>query len=205
SVAWLFVARALQGLATGAAVSASSAALLELHPRRDPAGAGLANGVASTVGTGLGVLVSAALVELLPAPRILPFLTLLALFAIALAGVWLMPEPVAERTRPRLTPQRPNVPAAIRGQFMLAALGVISAWSIGGLFLSLGPQITADITHSTNHIVTGAGVVGLTGSAALAQIVFSRTAAWLDAALGSLALSAGMLLLVAAALTDSIA
>jgi MFS family permease len=32
TVAWLFVARALQGLATGAILSAGSAALLDLHP-----------------------------------------------------------------------------------------------------------------------------------------------------------------------------
>src|SRR5919109_5555072 len=38
SVAWLFVARAVQGLATGLALGAASAALLDLHPRRDPAG-----------------------------------------------------------------------------------------------------------------------------------------------------------------------
>ena len=38
SAAWLFVARGLQGLATGAALSAASAALLDLHPNRDPAG-----------------------------------------------------------------------------------------------------------------------------------------------------------------------
>src|SRR6185437_11237846 len=37
SLAWLFVARALQGLATGLVLSAASAALLDLHPRRDPA------------------------------------------------------------------------------------------------------------------------------------------------------------------------
>src|SRR6516225_6248854 len=37
SAAWLFVARGLQGLATGAALSAASAALLDLHPNRDPA------------------------------------------------------------------------------------------------------------------------------------------------------------------------
>jgi MFS family permease len=34
SEAWLFVARGIQGLATGAALSAASAALLDLHPRR---------------------------------------------------------------------------------------------------------------------------------------------------------------------------
>src|SRR5215813_7973367 len=69
SVAWLFVARGIQGLATGLALGAASAALIDLHPRRDPAGVGLTNGVVSAGGLGLGVLVSAAFVEVLPAPR----------------------------------------------------------------------------------------------------------------------------------------
>ncbi len=99
SVVWLFVARGLQGLATGAALGAASAALLDLHPRRDPHGVGLTNGVVSAGGMGLGVLVSATLVEFLPAPRVLPYVALFVLFAIALAGVALMPEPVAARAR----------------------------------------------------------------------------------------------------------
>src|SRR3954467_6899122 len=87
SAAWLFVARGVQGLATGAALGAASAALLDLHPRRDPAGVGLTNGVVSAGGMGLGVLVSAAFVEFLPAPRVLPYVALFMLFAIALEGV----------------------------------------------------------------------------------------------------------------------
>ena len=58
SAAWLFVARGLQGLATGAALSAASAALLDLHPKRDPAGVGLTTATAAAGGIGLGVLVS---------------------------------------------------------------------------------------------------------------------------------------------------
>jgi MFS family permease len=203
SVAWLFVARGLQGLATGAALGAASAALLDLHPRRDPAGVGLTNGVVSAGGMGLGVLVSAAFVEFLPAPRVLPYLALFVLFAIALEGVWRMPEPVTERSRPRLTPQWPSVPRAIRGPFVLAALGVMSSWSIGGLFLSLGPQLSGDLFHTTNHLVAGAGVFALAGSAALAQIVLGRTPAWAGAAAGSVALSSGMVLIVIASSTDS--
>jgi MFS family permease len=87
SVVWLFVARGVQGLATGLALGAASAALLDLHPRRDPAGVGLTNGVVSAGGMGLGVLVSATLVELLPAPRVLPYVTLFVLFAIAFAAL----------------------------------------------------------------------------------------------------------------------
>src|SRR3954467_13077328 len=36
SVVWLFVARGLQGLATGLALGAASAAMLDLHARKDP-------------------------------------------------------------------------------------------------------------------------------------------------------------------------
>ena len=76
-----------------------------------------------------------------------------------------MPEPVAERSRLRLTPQRPERPAAVRRPFLLAALGVMSSWSIGGLFLSLGPQLSASLFHTTNHLVAGLGVFALAGSA----------------------------------------
>ena len=102
SVAWLFVARGLQGIATGLALGAASAALLDLHPRRDPAGVGLTNGVVSAGGMALGVLVSSALVEFAPAPRVLPYVALFVLFAIAFVGALLMPEPVTHRSRPRL-------------------------------------------------------------------------------------------------------
>ena len=56
SAVWLFVARGLQGLATGAALSAASAALLDLHPKRDPAGVGLTTATAASSAVGLGVL-----------------------------------------------------------------------------------------------------------------------------------------------------
>src|ERR1044072_4494020 len=121
SIVWLFVARGLQGLATGLALAAASAALLDLHPRKDPSSVGLTNGVVSAGGIGLGMLISATAVQLLPAPRVVPYVILFTLFAIAFVGALLMPEPVAERSRPRLTPQRPSIPAVVRRPFLLAA------------------------------------------------------------------------------------
>ena len=203
TVVWLVVARGLQGLATGLALAAASAALLDLHPRRDPAGVGLTNGVASAGGIGLGMLVSAVAVQALPAPRVVPYVVLFTLFAIAFAGALLMPEPVAARSRPRLTPQRPSVPAVVRRPFVLAGLGVLSSWSIGGLFFSLGPQLSAIVFHTENHIVTGLSVVLLAGTAAVAQIVFGRSAPWLGTAAGSVALATGLLLIVLSAAETS--
>jgi len=203
ATAWLFVARAFQGLATGAALSTASAALLDLHPRRDAARVGLANGVASAAGLGLGFLVSSALVQLGSAPRVLPYLVLLVLFAAAFAGAYWMPEPVPERSSFRLTPERPSVPAGIRHPFLLASLGVIGSWSLGGLFFSLGPGLSAQLFRTSSVIIAGIGAVALALSAALSQMIFHRTAPWIGAAAGSATLAAGTMLIVAAAVTGS--
>ena len=179
--------------------------MLDLHPRRDPAAVGLANGVVSAGGIGLGMLVSSTVVELLPAPRVLPYVVLLALFAVAFAGALAMPEPVRSHGRVRLTPQRPSVPRSVRRPFLLAALAVISSWSIGGLFFSLGPQFSASLFHSSDHLVAGVGVFVLAGAATVAQLGFGRSVPWAAATGGSIALSIGMLMIVAAVVADSAA
>ncbi len=198
SVVWLFAARGLQGLATGLALGAASAAMLDLHPRRDPAGVGLANGVVSAGGLGVGMLASSAIVALLPAPRVLPYVLLLVLFAVAFAGALLMPEPVADARASAADAAAAARPGArCAGPFLLAALAVISSWSIGGLFFSLGPALSAGLFHSTDHLVAGVGVFVLAGAAAAAQLAFGRSAPWAGAVGGSIALALGMLVVVA--------
>ena len=203
SAAGLFIARGLQGLATGAALSAASAALLDLHPNRDPAGAGLTTAIGAASGIGLGALVSSALVQLGTLPRVLPYVVLLVLCAVAFVGAYWMPEPVEKRRRFRLTAERPSVPAVARRPFFLAALAVLSSWSIGGLFFSLGPQLAAHLFNSSNVIVSGSGIVALAGAAVAAQLLTGRTAPWIGAGVGSIALAAGMALIVFAAARDS--
>lgn len=205
SVVWLFVARGIQGLATGLALSAAAAALLDLHPQRDPVAVGLVNGVASTIGMGTGVLVSAAIVQFLPAPRVLPYVLLAVLFLAILAAAWRLSEPVAVAPGARfhLTPARPYVPLVARRPFLLVALAVLSSWSIGGLFLSLGPELSAIVYQSQSHLVSGLAVFMLAGTAAVAQLVFGRSAAWAAAVYGSIALAFGMALIVAASATTS--
>jgi MFS family permease len=105
----------------------------------------------------------------------------------------------------RLTPQRPSVPREVRRPFFLAALAVISSWSIGGLFFSLGPQFSSSLFHSSDHLVAGVGVFVLAGSAAVAQLAFGRTAPWAGAVGGSIALSVGMVMIVGSVAADSAA
>ena len=80
---------------------------------------------------------------------------------------------------------------------------MISSWSIGGLFLSLGPALSASCFHTDNHLVAGLGVFALAGAGAAAQLAFGRTAPWAGAAGGSLALATGMIAIVLAADRDA--
>jgi MFS family permease len=199
SVAWLFVARGVQGLATGLALGTASAGLLDFHPRHDAGGAGLTNGAVSAGGLGLGALISAAAVQLLPAPRVIPYVLMLTLFAVAFVGAWLMPEPIAERAPLRLTPQRPRIPAEVRRPFLLAALAVAAAYSIGGLFFALGPELSAQLFGTSNHLVTAISLFLLAGVGSVAQIVYGQRAAWAGVTIGSVALAGGVALIALAA------
>jgi MFS family permease len=205
SVEWLFAARALQGLATGAALAAAGAAMLDLHPRGDAVQTGLVNGVGSAWGIGAGALVSAILVQEAPDPRVTPFAVVFVLFLVALVGTLGLREPVARRERPRLRPQRPNVPRAIRPAFALASLGVIASWSIGGLYIALGPSLAGQLLHTDSHLVGGASVFALASLGGLSQLVLHRLNSRVAMGGGSLVLAAGMAATVASLSTDSAA
>lgn len=205
SLAWLFAARALQGLATGTALGAASAALLDLHPRRDSHSAGLVNGVVSAAGMGTGALISSLLVEYGPIPQKLPYLVLMTVFGVLLVGALLMHEPVEERQPLRIRPQRPYVPPAIRGAFLLAGLGVLASWSIGGLYLSLGPELAGELLHTHSAVAGGIAALCLAVPGGLAQIAFQHVVAWRLTAYGALTLAVGMGLIVASLSFDSAA
>jgi MFS family permease len=214
SEAWLFAARGLQGLMTGTALGAAGAALLDLHPRGDGQHAGLVNGVASAGGIGAGALVSSLLVQYGPDPLVTPFVVLMALVAVALAGALAMPEPVERADIPRLRPQRPRVPRSIRSPFLLSSLGVLASWSIGGLYLALGPGLVTELMHTHSHLAGGAAVLALAVPGALSQVIWhrlpARSAAWIGAAVlaagmaltgGSLSTGSAALFFAASALT----
>jgi quercetin dioxygenase-like cupin family protein/predicted MFS family arabinose efflux permease len=198
SAGWLFVARGLQGLATGAVVGTASAALLDLHRRQDPSSVGIATAASSTVGLALGILVTSGVVDLGWETRRLPYVVLLVLLAVAIAGVRWMPETVADRRRPRLTVARPRVPAALRGQFLVSSAAAVATWSLGGLFFSLGPELGGHVLRTDSVVLAGAGVVALSLTAAAMHVTLGRLPAWLDTAVGAAVLAVGTLLLVLA-------
>jgi MFS family permease len=152
----------------------------------------LVNGAVSTAGIGAGALVSALVVQLLPDPRLLPFVIVAVLIALLLAAVRMLPEPVLERRPATLRPQRPRVPAPTRAAFVLAALGVLASWSIGGLYLALGPQLAGELMHTHGELAGGVAVGALAGPAGIAQLLARNQSNRALTTVGALLLALGM-------------
>src|SRR5436305_932765 len=85
----------------------------------------------------------------------------------------------------------------------LAGLAVLSSWSIGGLYLALGPSLVTELLHTRNHLAGGAAVLALTLPAAVSQLVWHRLEPRRAAAIGSAVLGAGMALTGASLSTGS--
>ncbi|RSN14354.1 MFS transporter [Nonomuraea sp. WAC 01424] len=191
-VGWLFVARGLQGLATGVAISAAGAALLDLRP----AAAGLLNTLASGLGVGVGGLLGAVLVEYAPAPLLTPFAVLAAVDLLLLAGVRARPETVGARAGFRMA--APGVPKEILGPFVLSGLGVTSSWSIVGLYLALVPALAPALMGSAGNLPGGMAIFVMGTAAALAPVLARRLPSSAGRGLPvSGQLSSGMLVLAA--------
>ena len=197
----LLVARVLQGLATGAALGAIGAGLVDLHPGRGP----VANATGAMSGTASGALGSALLVQLLPSPTRLVYFVLLAAFLIQAAGVAMIAETSARKPG-ALASLRPTiaVPAPVRGTLAIAAPSLVAVWALAGLYGSLGPSLTALISGSDSTILGGASLFVLAGSGALTVLVFHRVDPRTFSIMGSSLVIVGVAIVLFAASTSSI-
>jgi len=171
----LILARAVQGTGIGLATGTLGAALIELSPSGAPSRGMLINAVGPTTGMAVGALGSGLLIEYGTAPTVLSYLILLAVFVVCVAAVLLLPETAPNAGHGlRVVPRRVSVPAQSRRPFAVLALSIISVWAIGGLYLSLGPSLVAELLHSGNHVFGGLVVALLATFGAAAQLTESK-------------------------------
>lgn len=171
SVGWLYAGRVLQGLATGAATSTISGALLDLQPPGKKLGP-IVNTVSATAGVALGAGLAGTLVQFAPVPTVLTYVVLLAAFALAIPVVAVLPEPRAVSGKSlleALRPQTPSVPAGKRVTFALLATTMLASWTVGGMFMSLGPSVVKGLVSGSPYFIGGLTIAVLGGVASIAQ------------------------------------
>jgi MFS family permease len=199
----LYLARSLQGVATGLATGPIGAALIDLQPagtQRAP----LVTSVFSTLGLALGSLITSALVQYGPAPTRLIWWAILAVFAVTIVIVPAIAEPGSRRPGV-LASLRPQVavPRQARGAFAAALPSLVAIWALGGLYLSLGPSLAAEETGSSNLLAGGLVIFLLFGAAAAAGFALRKVSARTAMLAGCLILLAGVALTIAAIATTT--
>lgn len=194
-LAWLYLARILQGLATGLMTAAVAATLIDLQPSERPALGATVNAVTPTFGLGAGALGSSLLVQYGPTPTRLVYALILTGVIACAALLLLVPEPVAKRHRPALT-VRLTMEPALRAPFLAALPCLVATWALGGLYLSLGPAIAATLTHSGNHVVGGAAVAALAMAGGATSLAVAGTAPRRAMLAGCASLTAGAVITV---------
>ena len=204
--AWLFAARAVQGVAVGAMSGTASAALVELEPDGDRARAAMVATLAQAGGSGLGALVGGVLAQYAADPLVLPFVVWSVVVAICIVAVLRLPEPAVAASG-RWSIRRPSVPAEIRRGFARASLSAGAVWAVGALFLSLVPSYAGELLDTDNLAVLGALGGVMLGASCVTQIVGQRRAMSPARAqpLGLVVVMAGLVLLVLAFPAGSLA
>jgi MFS family permease len=195
SVLWLFAARILQGVATGIATAAISAALIDLQPPGNLRLGALLAAAAPMGGLAAGALGSGLLVQFAPEPTRLVYWLLLAAFALAALLGCAIPETV-QRKRTWAQSLRPAVavPPSLRGAFAATIPCLTATWALGGLILSLGPSLTAKVLHDSSHVAGGLPIFIMAGISSATSIFLRDTHARAAARGGLVALILGVAL-----------
>ena len=189
SAAALIGARAIQGFATGLALTTLAATILDTDNERAP----LLNSITVFVGLSVGTLGAGALVTFAPAPDQLVFAVLLLLSLVEALILWFMPETAT--TKPgALGSLLPHVPKVARATFAAVSPVNIAAWALGGFYFSLMPSVVRAATGTELPILGGLVVASLTFTAAVAVVALRKLSAENMFVLGIVTLTTGVML-----------
>ena len=195
----LLIGRFLTGIAVGLASGTAITYLIELRLRADP-GASAARaqviGTCVTVGgLGIGPLIAGCLAQWAGEPLVVPYLVFVALGAIALAGLWTVPETGA-RSAPAAAATAPAGPRSRARLPVPAAAGTLAGFAANGLFAGLSGLFLATTLHHPAHALSGAALFVVFTCGVASQLATVRLPASGVLGLGMASMVAGLTLLV---------
>ena len=185
----LIAARVIQGLATGAAIAAVGAGMLDM----DKARGAIANAATPGVGTALGGVLGGLMVHYLPAPTHLVYFVLAVIFVAQIVGVLFIPELIPPRAgaiaslRPRI-----GLPPATRKSILIVAPVLIAIWALAGFYGSLAPSLVRTSFGLDSSLAGGIALFVLAGCGGISVLLTERLPARTLMLYGASALLAGV-------------
>ena len=209
-VTGLIVARVVSGIGIGAITATATAHLSELravsHPWEKGSRAALVATIVNTGGLALGPILSGLLAQTVSRPLALPYAGFGLLLLAAIAAMVLVPETVerAGARRP-YRPQRLSVGGANGPQLIAAAVGVVAAFALFGMFSSLAPSFVAGTLHNSSRLAAGLVAGSVFAAATFVQVALSPFGRRVQLVAGIAAMSAGLVLVTVAMFLGSFA
>jgi MFS family permease len=167
SAGTLILARAVQGVGTGVALATLGALIVDTAPRW----AATLNSVTAFMGLALGALISGVFVTFAPWPTHLVYALLLGVTLAEMVVLAWIAETTSPKAgawsgiRPKLT-----VPKAAAAPMARLFPLTLSAWALGGFYLSLMPSLVIEATGIRSPLVGAAVVSALMVSGGLSSL-----------------------------------
>jgi MFS family permease len=205
SISWIIAARVIQGIATAAATSSFSAAILELAPDKRKHLAGVIAGLAPAAGIGVGALFSGVIAQFSSSAAATVWIILAAVMLIALVFAIFTPE-TATRKPGAIASLRPqvSVPPAARGVFAVTLPSLIAAWLVSALFLGLMPTILRLKFGIGSPVVSGLAAFAEQGAGGAVAVALSGMKPQRLVFAGGFAIVAGIVLFIASITATSL-
>jgi MFS family permease len=206
SIGILIAGRLLMGLGAGLASSSITSYIVDAAPARPAWLASVASSQTIMLGLAVGAIASGALVQFGPWPRELIFLVVIALLMASLALIVVSPETVTRMPgawrslRPRV-----YVPARVRSLLPVAAAVFLATWAAGAFYQAFVPALVAEQLHTTSPLIIGLVFAAYMASSVLGAPLGGRFAPAAAQRLGMIAFLAGMIGIIAAIATGTLA
>ncbi|MEU7881123.1 MFS transporter [Microbispora bryophytorum] len=155
-IGWVIAGRIVQGVSSGAATAAFTAALVELAPAGSKRLGTILGSAGLTGGLGAGSLLAGLAIQLTPTANAITFTVLIVLTLLGIVAVALSPETMT-RTPGALRSMVPRVaiPRAARKEFAAAAPVVAAVWMLAGLSGGLAPNMVRSVFHLDSGLLNG--------------------------------------------------
>ncbi|MEU4173388.1 MFS transporter [Streptomyces sp. NPDC026665] len=189
----LYTARTVQGMGIGLLTSSAGAALTHLHPRKNPHAAAVVNSAVTSIGIALGAVLSGLAAAYAPAPLALPFFILSASTSLLLFLILLIPQWESGQSPLRTWRPRPlMVRGTDRGMLLRESLTIVVGWSVAGLYLALGVELTASVMSTQNRASSSLIILIVQGAGGTAPLIWKKLNATRAALSGCLSIVAGL-------------
>jgi MFS family permease len=168
-IGWVIAGRIVQGIATGAASSALTAALVEVAPRNRKRLGTILGSVSVTGGLAVGSLLAGLAIQVTTTANAIVFIVLTIITILGIVVIALSPETVG-RTPGALRSLIPRVaiPPATRREFAAAAPVVAASWMLAGLSGGLAPSMVRSVFLVDSGLINGlAGFIAPATSAVI--------------------------------------